>query len=351
MIELGNKIQRLRKERGLTQEQLASALSISPQAVSKWETGGGYPDMSMIPILANFFDVTLDELFEFDITKKAQKIEDVLTEAGNCFWNDFEKAEQLYLHAIKEFPSSEKLKTELLSLYECHIRAYGKNELFPRAEDLAKRLIVELTDIFAVCSVKNDLASLYMMNGEYAEAKALVESLPYMYPYMLNDRMRCAAYMLNGNDRLWGASEWKIIETQELFVACAQEGEGYFEIGEYDKSLASFKESTDVIERFMIRGKSGCDAYPIGGTDANHMCYYLGIAGCYVKLDHTNECSKAIEKATDIFVTSIQDRRPSDRKMFLETFKKAYARYGLADYVSFRDWHEQNDIAGYVTET
>ncbi len=351
MIELGNKIRKLRKERGLTQEQFASALSISPQAISKWEMNSGYPDMSMIPILANFFDVTLDELFDFDIAKKAQKIEDILIEAGNYFWNDFEKAEQIYLNGIKEFPSSEKIKTELLSLYECHIRAYGKNDLFPQAEDLARRLIVELTDIFAVCSVKNDLASLYLMGGKYAEARELIESLPDMYPYMLNDRMRCAAYMLNGHDRLAGASEWKVIETQELFIACAQEGEGYFEIGEYEKSQRSFKEATDVVERFMIEGKNGYGAYPIGGTDAHHMCYYLGIAGCYYKLNDPDECGKAIETAKTIFMTSVQERRPTDRKMFLETFEKAYVRYGLADHMPFRAWCEQNDMAKYITET
>ncbi len=56
MINLGNKIRELRRARGLTQEQLASSLSISPQAVSKWEMNGGYPDMTMIPILANYFN-------------------------------------------------------------------------------------------------------------------------------------------------------------------------------------------------------------------------------------------------------------------------------------------------------
>ncbi len=345
MIELGNKIRKLRKERGLTQEQFASALSISAQAVSKWEMGSGYPDMSMIPILANFFDVTLDELFDFDITKKSQKIEDILTEAGKYFWNNFEKAEQLYLDGIKEFPSSEKLKSTLLSLYECHIRTYGKKELFPRAEDLAKRLILELTDVFAVCSVKADLASLYLMNEKYGEAKELIESLPYMYPYMLNDRMRCAAYQLSGNDRLEGASKWKVIETQELFIACAQEGEGYFEVGEYEKSLKSFKEAVDVVERFMIDGKIGYGAYPIGGTDTNHMCYYLGIAGCCFKLKNSKECENAIEKAKNIYLTSAQDRWPSDRKMFLKTFEKAYTKYGLNDYILFGDFREQNEIS------
>ena len=60
---LGSNIMRLRKERGLTQEQLATALGISFQAVSKWETGNSCPDISTLPLLAEIFSVSIDELF------------------------------------------------------------------------------------------------------------------------------------------------------------------------------------------------------------------------------------------------------------------------------------------------
>ena len=66
-MNLGNKIRELRRAGNLTQEQLAASLNISPQAVSKWEMGASYPDMTMIPTLAAFFKVSLDELFDFDI--------------------------------------------------------------------------------------------------------------------------------------------------------------------------------------------------------------------------------------------------------------------------------------------
>ena len=55
------------KKKGITQEALASALSVSPQAVSKWESGLTYPDMSMIPIIAGYFEVSLDTLFDYDL--------------------------------------------------------------------------------------------------------------------------------------------------------------------------------------------------------------------------------------------------------------------------------------------
>lgn len=55
-------LQKLRKERGATQEQLANHLGVSPQAVSKWENGS-YPDGDLLPRIADFFDVSIDYLY------------------------------------------------------------------------------------------------------------------------------------------------------------------------------------------------------------------------------------------------------------------------------------------------
>lgn len=60
--DLGQTISGCRKERAMTQEQLAQALGITAQAVSKWETGQSYPDIQFLPLLADLFEVSLDEL-------------------------------------------------------------------------------------------------------------------------------------------------------------------------------------------------------------------------------------------------------------------------------------------------
>ena len=61
-MEFGEKLQQLRKNRGLTQEELAQALFVSRTAVSKWESGRGYPSIDSLKELAKFFSVTVDEL-------------------------------------------------------------------------------------------------------------------------------------------------------------------------------------------------------------------------------------------------------------------------------------------------
>lgn len=61
-MEFNEKLQQLRKQIGLTQEELAEALFVSRTAVSKWEQGKGYPNIESLKAIAKFFDVTIDEL-------------------------------------------------------------------------------------------------------------------------------------------------------------------------------------------------------------------------------------------------------------------------------------------------
>ena len=61
-MEFHEKLQKLRKQKGLTQEELAQQLFVSRTAVSKWESGRGYPNIESLKDLAAFFSVTLDEL-------------------------------------------------------------------------------------------------------------------------------------------------------------------------------------------------------------------------------------------------------------------------------------------------
>ena len=64
-LRINENIARLRREKGITQEELAVALGVSNQAVSKWEAGKCCPDIEMLPDLAEFFRVSIDELMGY----------------------------------------------------------------------------------------------------------------------------------------------------------------------------------------------------------------------------------------------------------------------------------------------
>ena len=71
-LNLGQKIRELRQRDGRTQETLAEAIGVTPQAVSRWEANGGYPDMEMIPSIAHYFGVSIDELFGYNNERSKQ---------------------------------------------------------------------------------------------------------------------------------------------------------------------------------------------------------------------------------------------------------------------------------------
>ena len=70
----GSFISQLRKEKGLTQDQIAEVLGASPQTISRWETGTSCPDITMLPAIASYFDITTDELLGIKKPVKKQKI-------------------------------------------------------------------------------------------------------------------------------------------------------------------------------------------------------------------------------------------------------------------------------------
>ena len=69
-LKIGEKIRAKRRERDLTQEELASILGVSKAAVSKWENEESFPDITMLPQIARLFHITMDELFDYTLDYK-----------------------------------------------------------------------------------------------------------------------------------------------------------------------------------------------------------------------------------------------------------------------------------------
>ena len=93
-MELTNKIRTLRTARGITQEALAAELGVSAQAVSKWERGATMPDVSLLPELAVYFGVSLDELFGLTEEKEFDRIQNVIWDKRLLSHQEFDQAER-----------------------------------------------------------------------------------------------------------------------------------------------------------------------------------------------------------------------------------------------------------------
>ena len=103
-MEMGKEIRRLRTDRGLTQEALASALHVTAQTVSKWECGTSFPDVQMLPEIAVFFGVSIDRLFAMTPEQELERLENHIAGSGLLSERETRRIEQ-QLRAIAENPA------------------------------------------------------------------------------------------------------------------------------------------------------------------------------------------------------------------------------------------------------
>ncbi len=123
-MEMGKEIRRLRNDRGLTQEALAAALNVSPQTVSKWECGNSVPDVQMLPEIAVYFGVTIDQLFAMTPDQQLDRMENRIYSRGL-----FDEAEQRQIEqqirAIAEKPEyAGRAQLVLTKLYNNQAEQY-----------------------------------------------------------------------------------------------------------------------------------------------------------------------------------------------------------------------------------
>jgi len=102
-MNIGANIKRLRNEKNITQEQLAAAMNVSCAAVSKWERGETYPDITLLQPLAYFFEVTLDDLMGYDQGKIKTEIDEVINLYKKHWFS--KKGREIIVKAYHDYPN------------------------------------------------------------------------------------------------------------------------------------------------------------------------------------------------------------------------------------------------------
>lgn len=116
-IMIGQVIKKLRQEKGITQEQLAKYFGISFQAISKWENGGTFPDITLLPELAVFFGVTIDNLFSISNEDQLNRIDNMLTNEFIINHENFVYAERILNEILEENPKDNTAYVRKSRLY------------------------------------------------------------------------------------------------------------------------------------------------------------------------------------------------------------------------------------------
>ena len=127
-MEIGKKIRNLRLEKEVKQEELAEYLGVSIQAVSKWETEASVPDIALLPGIAVFFGVTIDELFQLSDEAEFERIE-------NMFWHERRIAPETFDHCVRFLEGV--LKSDPKNVRACCCLAYLYNHRAASDHDMA----------------------------------------------------------------------------------------------------------------------------------------------------------------------------------------------------------------------
>lgn len=179
---IGANIRRLRRERNLTQEEVAAHLGVSFQSISKWERGDGYPDITMLPALAHYFGTSVDELLGAgELTRKEHYARINSEWAENNRTGMHHENVLLMRSALKEFPNDALLLVQLSTSLE---KLGGSEE--EQRENLRKSIAVQEQILRGEDSeVRNatqfNICFAYMKNGEPAKAIAQAKKLPNLY--------------------------------------------------------------------------------------------------------------------------------------------------------------------------
>ena len=171
-LELGSNIRRLRADAGLSQEELALALHISPQSVSKWERGEGYPDITLLPGLARFFGVTLDELMGMDEPDSYAFHRNInLLQKGG----QYGEALRLLREAGRKYPNDNAMR---LALGSTLLLAGGDAK---EAISLCEQVLANDTGEKRRSGARAMLCFLYARDGRHDQALALARTLPHIW--------------------------------------------------------------------------------------------------------------------------------------------------------------------------
>lgn len=177
-IILNEQLKKLRKKKGNTQEDLANHLGITVQAVSKWERGEGYPDITLLPAVSAYYNVSIDELLGVGQAEREKKIE-AYRERDTVLFREGKSAERVALmrEALAEFPHDMRLVYDLMYALRAENGAENADEII----ELGERILDESTDNDLRGGAIQSLAFTYQGKGDNKNAKKYAQMADTMW--------------------------------------------------------------------------------------------------------------------------------------------------------------------------
>ena len=257
-MKLNQNILSLRNERGYTQERLADMLGVSTAAVSKWECGNAYPDITLLPKIAEVFGVSVDYLLGYDITSQ-KSISEIVAQA-NKLRKDLkgDEAEELIRQTLARYPNNLQLKFELAR--HCFVNARYKKKI--ERDSLLSEAEKGFTYVSEHDTSKarrdwslNFLSSIRMIYKDYgkaAEYNGMLLPTKGIYP-----RARAAVIAMNASHderALRGAKDEIYDLISEMTMLIPWVTYYYLEARDYDSVISEALRAARIYEEFTDAG-------------------------------------------------------------------------------------------------
>jgi transcriptional regulator with XRE-family HTH domain len=201
-INIAKVITTKRKEKGITQDELAEYIGVSKASVSKWETAQSYPDISLLPQLASYFNISIDELIGYlpqmtkeDINKTYHRLVEEFSRRP--FVEVLEECRAIIKKYFACFPLLMRMAVLLLNYYTLEKEKDKQAALLQEITGLSVRIKEESDDVWIVRQANSLEATCRILLNQPLEALELLDKT--VKPYISDDLLLAGAYQMTGN--------------------------------------------------------------------------------------------------------------------------------------------------------
>ncbi|MDF2821436.1 MAG: hypothetical protein K0R15_1877 [Clostridiales bacterium] len=293
-INLGDNIQKFRKESGMTQEQLASAMGVTEGAVSKWENGYSNPDIELIPELADFFEVSVDVLLGYEWTKHSlgetvEKLKEYVKE------KEFEKGIPMAIKVIQKYPNQFELLYLAAKLWHGKAITLNDKEAFKEANKYYKKsmnFVNRSIDKVNIDTIKYNIAEIYGLQEEYDEAIRILKEISDngVYDGLIGHYLERMGNYSEAKSKLQTFFVQKQLIDQTGYLQSL--ARCYENEGKAEEAIAVYEYNIMGLEGLIV-GETGCYVRRICALS------YLDLATKYLELGDMNKTYLCMVKAID----------------------------------------------------